>query len=242
LTLTRAGLDTLRQRTPVTLTEQIDVADKTKKARAGAIECDELLFERLRILRRKLADERDLPAYVIFSDVSLREMARSYPATASEFRRIPGVGEQKFKDFAEPFLSEITEYLANNPRRTFSGDIDVRFPQHLPGLNDSQAETLRRFRKGESVDEIARARGFVRSTVYGHLLAAIECGKIGAESWDRFFTAAQEKEIAAAFRQVSDGRLTDISALLGGKYDIGELRVFRAFATGRFGRALSRNA
>src|SRR6266498_902419 len=83
--------------------------------------------------------------------------------------------------------------------------------------------------------------GFVRSTIYGHLIAAIECGKIGPESWDRFFTSAQEKEIAAAFRQVIDGKLSDISALVGGKYDIGELRVFRAFTARRFGRALSRN-
>src|SRR5881396_2298206 len=124
LTLTQAGLDTLRQRTAITLTKQIDIADKTKKIRAGAIECDEPLFDRLRVLRRKLADERDVPAYVIFSDVSLREMARSYPAIASEFRRIPGVGEQKFKDFTEPFLSEIRDYLENNSRRTFSDDVD----------------------------------------------------------------------------------------------------------------------
>ncbi|HEV8618634.1 MAG TPA: DNA helicase RecQ [Candidatus Udaeobacter sp.] len=242
LTLTHAGVEALRQRTPITLTKQIEIADKPKKARAGAIECDELLFERLRVLRRKLADERDVPAYVIFSDVSLREMARNYPATAGEFRRIPGVGEQKFKDFAEPFFIEIKDYLANNSRRTFSDDVDPLFPQHRPGLNDSQAETLRRFRKGESVDEIARARGFVRSTIYAHLVAAIECGKIGPQSRDRFFISAQEKEIAAAFRQVIDGKLTDISALLGGKYDIGELRVFRAFAAKRFGRALPMNA
>jgi hypothetical protein len=90
---------------------------------------------------------------------------------------------------------------------------------------------LRRFRKGESVDEIARARGFVRSTIYAHLLAAIECGKIGPQSRDRFFTSAQEKEIAAAFRQVIDGKLTNVNALLGGNYDIGELRMFRAFST-----------
>ena len=92
------------------------------------------------------------------------------------------------------------------------------------------------------MDEIARARGFVRSTIYAHLLAAIECGKIVPQSRDRFFTPSQEKEIATAFRQVIDGKLTDISALLGSKYDMGELRVFRALAARRFERALSRNA
>ena len=105
----------------------------------------------------------------------------------------------------------------------------MRFPRRQPRLNDSQTETLQRFQRGETVDEIARARGFVRSTIYSHLLGAIECGKLIER--DRFFTAAQEKEIAAAFRQISDGALVDVSALLGNKYDIGELRVFRAFAT-----------
>jgi ATP-dependent DNA helicase RecQ len=237
LTLTQAGLEALRQRTAIRLTKQIEIADKPGKARAGAIECDEPLFDRLRVLRRKLADERDVPAYVIFSDVSLREMARSYPATASEFRRIPGVGEQKCKDFSEPFLSEIKDHLTNNSRQTFSDDVDRPLQQRRPGLNDSQSETLRRFRKGESVDEISRTRGFVRSTIYGHLLAAIESGKIEPQTRHRFFTPAQEKEIAGAFGQITDGKLTDIHALLGGKYDIGELRIFRAFAAMRFGRA-----
>ena len=95
-------------------------------------------------------------------------------------------------------------------------------------LNDSEAETLRRFQKGQSVDEIAHARGFVQSTVYGHLVAAIEFGKLTERA--RFFTATQEKEIAAAFRQISDGKLVDVSALLGNRYDIGLLRIFRAFA------------
>jgi len=138
LTLTPAGRDVLRNRSAITLTKQIDIAAQKEKPRAGVIECDELLFEQLRALRRKLADERDVPAYVIFSDVSLREMARNYPTTASEFRRIPGVGEQKLKDFAEPFLSEIKNYLATNPRRTFSEKVDLLFPQPRPRLNDSQ--------------------------------------------------------------------------------------------------------
>jgi len=227
LSLTPAGRDALRYRTPITLTKQIEVVARDQKPRAGAIECDEVLFERLRGLRRKLADERNLPAYVIFSDVSLREMARNYPTTATEFRRIPGVGEQKLKDFAEAFLSEIKNYLATNSRRTFSSGVDPLRPPRRTRLNDSETETLRRFQKGESVDQVARARGFVASTIYGHLLSAIERGKIVKR--DRFFTFEQEEEIAAAFRQISDGKLVDVSALLGNKYDIGLLRIFRAF-------------
>jgi ATP-dependent DNA helicase RecQ len=228
LSLTPAGRDALRHRTPITLTKQIEVIARDQKPRAGAIECDEALFEHLRGLRRRLADERNVPAYVIFSDVSLREMARNYPTTATEFRRIAGVGEQKLKDFAEAFLSEIKNYLAANPRRTLSSGLDrVRLP-HRSRLNDSQRETLRRFRSGESVNDISRARGFMRSTIYDHLEAAIKSGE--SLEPDRFFTAAQREEIASAFRKVAGGKLADLRSLLDGKYDYGELRIFRALS------------
>jgi ATP-dependent DNA helicase RecQ len=226
LSLTPAGRDALRHRTSITLTKPIEVVARDQKARAGAIECDEALFERLRSLRRKVADERNVPAYVIFSDVSLREMARNYPTTAIEFRRIPGVGEQKLKDFAEAFLSEIKNYLAANSRRTFSGTLDPSRPPRRSRLNDSQKETLRRFRSGESVNDISRARGFMRTTIYDHLEAAIKSGE--SLELDRFFTAAQREEIAWAFRKVADGKLEDVRSLLDSKYDDGELRIFRA--------------
>src|SRR5947208_2730802 len=111
LTLSKAGRDVLRNRTPITLTKQVEIVD-ARTERAAAIECDEVLFECLRTLRRRLADERGVPAYIIFSDVSLREMAKNYPTTPVEFRRVPGVGEQKLKQFAEPFLNEIKNHLA----------------------------------------------------------------------------------------------------------------------------------
>jgi ATP-dependent DNA helicase RecQ len=120
LSLTPAGLEALRKRTSIVLTKQIEISEKAPRRRAGAIECDEVLFEHLRALRRQLADERKVPAYIIFSDVSLREMARKYPTNSIEFRCIPGVGEQKLKDFGVIFLSEIKNHLAANPRRTFS--------------------------------------------------------------------------------------------------------------------------
>src|SRR5205807_3253995 len=105
LQLTDAGREALRNRKSITLTKPFDVeARKRPKRRAGEMECDETLFEQLRVLRRKLADERDVPAYVIFSDVSLREMARRYPTTPEEFGQVPGVGQQKLRDFAEVFI------------------------------------------------------------------------------------------------------------------------------------------
>ena len=124
LSLTPAGLEALRKRTSIVLTKQIEIAEKSARIKPGAIECDEALFERLRALRRQLADERGVPAYIIFSDVSLREMARKYPTNSTEFRRIPGVGEQKLKDFGEAFLSEIKSHSA---RRISSKDADFTF-------------------------------------------------------------------------------------------------------------------
>jgi hypothetical protein len=109
--VTTAGLEALRKRTSVVLTKQIEIAEKSPRIKPGAIECDEVLFARLRALRRQLADERGVPAYIIFSDVSLREMAKHYPTTSVQFRRIPGVGEQKLKQFAEPFLDKIKGHL-----------------------------------------------------------------------------------------------------------------------------------
>ena len=128
LSLTPGGLEALRKRISIVLTKQSEIVEKSARTRRGAIDCDEALFARLRALRRQLADERGVPAYIIFSDVSLREMAREYPTNSTEFRRVPGVGEQKLKDFGETFLTEIKSHLAANPRRTFSNSAAV------PGL------------------------------------------------------------------------------------------------------------
>ncbi|PYJ73577.1 MAG: DNA helicase RecQ, partial [Verrucomicrobia bacterium] len=119
LQLTEAGQAALRERKPITLTKPFDVetTKRSKKHLTGDFEGDEALFAQLRVLRRQIADERDVPAYVIFSDVSLREMARVCPTTSAEFGRIPGVGQQKLRDFAEPFTSAIRGYLTSNPRQ-----------------------------------------------------------------------------------------------------------------------------
>ncbi|MBI4972145.1 MAG: DNA helicase RecQ [Candidatus Omnitrophica bacterium] len=126
LELTQEGRQTLVQRKPVTLTqpaqaqetkiERSEFAPKTKSKKSRVIEedYDEDLFERLRQLRKSLADERDVPAYIIFSDVSLRQMSRDYPANEREFAKISGVGEKKLKEFSKIFIAEIKKTSCNS--------------------------------------------------------------------------------------------------------------------------------
>jgi ATP-dependent DNA helicase RecQ len=71
---------------------------------------DEDLFEVLRRLRKKLADARRLPAYVVFGDAALRDMARRRPTTPSEFLLVHGVGEKKLEQYGDVMLEAIREY------------------------------------------------------------------------------------------------------------------------------------
>ena len=120
LELTPEGMTVLRTRQPITLTKQL-ATPKARKVvrREGDIECDEILFARLRELRKRLADERKVPAYVIFGDATLRQLAREYPATESALEGVFGMGEKKRAEFGATFTAFIAEFLTNNPRQTF---------------------------------------------------------------------------------------------------------------------------
>ena len=68
------------------------------------------LFEELRTLRGRLADVRDVPAFVIFGDASLRHMAAAFPRSMEEFSRIHGVGDVKLEQYGPEFLEVIRGY------------------------------------------------------------------------------------------------------------------------------------
>jgi ATP-dependent DNA helicase RecQ len=121
LELTAEGMAVLKARTPITLTKPMDLP-KAKRApvrREGDIACDEILFTRLRALRKELADERRVPAYIVFGDTTLRAMARYYPETVGQMEGIPGMGERKRAEFGEVFAAEIADYLKSNSRLAF---------------------------------------------------------------------------------------------------------------------------
>ena len=81
----------------------------TKAAGLAGLPVDEALFARLRALRKRLADEQQVPAYVVFSDATLAEMAARKPATYVELLDVGGVGQAKLERYGDAFIDAITE-------------------------------------------------------------------------------------------------------------------------------------
>jgi len=127
VSVSERGREVLRDRTAVRLTrpmiapakDALAAGGKKRRARAGEIECDEGLFGVLRRLRAELARGRNVPPYVVFSDTTLRHMARDYPRDEVSLLQVPGIGERKLSDYGAVFLAAIGGWLATNPRRQF---------------------------------------------------------------------------------------------------------------------------
>ena len=119
VSLTAEGLAALRERRSVRLTKPRETPKATVPRSAtpsGSIACDEVLFEKLRRLRKRLADEQGVPPYIVFGDVSLRHMARDCPTTERDLLAVPGVGETKLRVYGDEFLGEIQEHVRANGR------------------------------------------------------------------------------------------------------------------------------
>jgi ATP-dependent DNA helicase RecQ len=156
-------------------------------------------------------------------------MARNYPASERDFARISGVGEKKLREFGEIFLGEIAAHLQTNARQIFADDSFTAPAAPSPSrgsLGDSVRETMRRFRSGHSVEQIARERGVTTGTILGHIAEGIERGE--PVDLERFFTAEEKQKVAATFDRNGFGNLTAVFDSLGGAIDYGRLRIFRA--------------
>lgn len=230
LEITQQGQTFTQERHTIMLTKPISEPERKAKPTDEQAH-DESLFDRLRQLRKTLADERDVPAYVVFSDVALRQMAQDYPSNEQEFLRISGVGSRKLEEFGAAFLGTIADYLGSNTRQSFSSTSAVpTLSAPTPGvpkpLNETTRETLRLFQRGFSVDHIAKQRKLAGSTIYGHLEQAIQAGE--PVEINRLLTPDQQTQIAAAFAKTGLANLTGAKEILGDLYDYGQLRLFRA--------------
>jgi ATP-dependent DNA helicase RecQ len=124
-----------------------------KKASARKSAAKSGLFEHLRSIRSGIAKEKGIPAYLVFSDVSLREMEKYTPRTESDFLEISGVGTHKMDVYGEVFIEEIINYLNQN----------------TPRKKDTFMVTFEFYKQGLSIEEIAEHRNLKTPTVVSHL-------------------------------------------------------------------------
>lgn len=114
LQLNEGSWEVLRGQRSVRLVQPKEKVQKSRIEKKSWDKVDEGLFEALRILRRKLADQRGVPAYVLFNDATLRDMARLRPSSLSALLGVRGVGEKKLADVGQRFIEEIVTYCREN--------------------------------------------------------------------------------------------------------------------------------
>lgn len=177
---------------------------------------DAALFEILRELRKKIAEEENVPPYVVFSDVTLHEMSGKYPTQNSELLTIKGVGAHKLEKYGGHFLSAIQDYVEKNQVAVdksafFSVEPKCHEKPAKPGT-DTKRTSYDLYQSGLSISKIAAQRGLAPSTVEGHLLDCYVQGMPMDVS--AIVSEKQQVQIMDAIEQVGRGRLKPIKDAL----------------------------
>jgi ATP-dependent DNA helicase RecQ len=148
------------------------VARAVRREDAGWEGVDKGLFDHLRELRRGVAAEQNVAAFIIFGDATLRELARVRPTTLANFGRVKGVGERKLVELGARFVAAISTYCSEH--RLAANVTAAPLPQ--PGrARNTAATTLHKlkafdlFDQQMSLDEVADETGKARSTVSSYL-------------------------------------------------------------------------
>ena len=132
---------------------------KTKEVKETSAVKTKELFEKLRVLRAVYAKDMGVPAYVIFSDASLKDMEQKKPTTMEGFSKISGVGKAKLEKYAASFIKIIAKHQDGNA---------TKLPTHQKSYN--------LFLEGLSITQIAHKRGITENSVYTHLIKINEMG------------------------------------------------------------------
>ena len=193
---------------------------------------EEALFQRLRNLRKHIADEQGVPPYVVFPDMSLRAMAQQRPQSQAQFAQIPGVGSHKLEAYFTPFTDQIRAYCQLH---NLSMDIEPPHEQreqkraYVQPVNihtPTRQLTLQLHRQGFTIEEIARERNLKPTTVAGYLAELIEAGE--AVTVDRLIRPDRYTVISDVLQQVGGEALRPVKDVLGEEYSYDEIRLVRA--------------
>jgi ATP-dependent DNA helicase RecQ len=121
------------------------------------------LFERLRLLRYKISQEEDIPAYLVFSDATLKEIERERPMSDDDFLKISGVGQRKMEVYGDEFIAEIISFMGSKLNKSKK--------------KDTVLITYDLYKSGMSIEEISIERKLSSTTIYSHIAKLFSKGK-----------------------------------------------------------------
>ena len=214
LKLNKRSWEILRQQRSVEIAvTQTPVAQAKAETNPRLMEVT-MLFEKLRQLRKRLADAQSVAPYVIFADSSLRLMAQLKPQSLSDFAAISGVTDYKLSQYGEIFVSEIRSFCAQQ-----------ELPVALP--SSSQMQTLQLYLQGLSVAEIAERRNFTSRTIINHLSELIELQQ--PIEINNLVAPENQKPIIQAIENVGGTSLKTIREYLQEQYSYEDIQLVRAW-------------
>jgi len=225
LKLNEVSQQVLRRNMKVDLVKYIPVAERkareeaqTPKEKPKKELVRDALFDKLKQLRKQLADGLRIPPYQVFHDTALAEMAARKPVSEMQMKQISGVGEEKFRRFGELFISEILLF----ERET------IRTEKSSRG-GDTFLKTLQLYSEGFSLEEIAQARGLSTVTILSHLIRLAEDGQ--PVVLEGLITEQARKQIIHALDTLGSSKndpLKPIYEFLDEQFSYNEIRVAMA--------------
>jgi ATP-dependent DNA helicase RecQ len=190
---------------------------------------DRQLFELLRSVRRELAAEQNVPPYVVFSDASLREMAKSRPSTVEAFGRVSGVGATKQSRYGEAFVDAIVSSCRERKLEMdcFGYSAAPRRQSVSSRSNEPKALAMQLFGEGVPLDEVAARTGRALSTVGNYLAEWIVENRV--DEIGQWVDRAVKERIAAALVAHYEGAMKPVYEALGGEVPYEQIRIVIAW-------------
>ena len=184
---------------------------------------DENLFAILSDLRKKIANENFIAPFIVFSDVSLKQMSTFYPTDAESMLKIEGVGLNKLVKYGNVFIEAISDYVSKN-------NIDVQdiAPTKIVKAPkpDTKLISYDMFSNGMSIEDIANERGLTRITIEGHLIDCLEKGM--DLNLEKYVHTEYKDEILKAIEEIGTEKLKPIKEALPEKVSYFDIRYYVA--------------
>ncbi|AFY61844.1 DNA helicase RecQ [Synechococcus sp. PCC 6312] len=185
------------------------------------------LFQSLRTLRKELADDQGIAPYLIFTETSLKEMARYRPCSLASFSRITGVGDKKLEVYGSTFVNRIFSYCKTH-------GLSEAMPHFIPreavpekkAAGERTRNVCKLFQNGLYPQDIAKSLEMKVQRVYEHLADGIEAGQIA--SIEKLVSSERQTTMLKAFDKHGADRLKPIYEELNEQFSYEELRVVRA--------------